>query len=333
MTHAFARGFPLLASVFDEWAAHRPVALATVIATHGSSPRGPGAMLAVRSDGTVIGSISGGCVESALYETALDVLGTGGTRVETYGPDGDVFTPGTTCGGSLTVLVERIDNESFPDFDALAAAIDAQQPVSLEFEFGPRPQRHHVHVGDARPGGALGDGRALVRFDPRPRMIVVGSTDFAAEMAATATRIGYHVTVCDARETFTTRERLPDADEIVCRWPSDHLAAERDAGRLDGRTAVVVLTHDPKVDVPVLLECLDRSLWPAPPAYVGAMGSRLADERRRAALRDAGLSDDALASLHSPIGLPIGNRGPAETAIAIAAQIVELTRARQTTAG
>jgi xanthine dehydrogenase accessory factor len=154
-------------------------------------------------------------------------------------------------------------------------------------------------------------------FAPKPRMLVFGAIDFAAAVARVGAFLGYHVTVCDARPVFATASRFPEADEVVVDWPHRYLTAEVEAGRVDTRTVVTVLTHDPKFDVPLLEVALRTDL-----AYVGAMGSRRTHEDRVARLREAGVSDDELAGLSSPIGLDLGARTPEETAISIAAEIV-----------
>jgi xanthine dehydrogenase accessory factor len=155
-------------------------------------------------------------------------------------------------------------------------------------------------------------------FAPKPRMLVFGAIDFAAAVARVGSFLGYHVTVCDARPVFATNTRFPDADEVVVEWPHRYLEKQRDAGALDGRTVITVLTHDPKFDVPLL----EVALRLEEVAYVGAMGSRRTHEDREARLREAGLSDDELARLSSPIGLDLGARTPEETAVSIAAEIV-----------
>ena len=155
-------------------------------------------------------------------------------------------------------------------------------------------------------------------FAPQPRMLVFGAIDFAAAVARVGSFLGYHVTVCDARPVFATTSRFPGADEVVVRWPHRYLAAERDAGRLDPRTVICVLTHDPKFDVPVL----EVALRLPEVAYVGAMGSRRTHEDRMDRLRQAGLTEAELAMLCSPIGLDLGARTPEETAVSIAAEII-----------
>jgi xanthine dehydrogenase accessory factor len=157
-------------------------------------------------------------------------------------------------------------------------------------------------------------------FAPRPRMLVFGAIDFAAAVAHVGHFLGYEVTVCDARPVFATASRFPSADEVVVQWPHRYLEAERDAGRIDGRTVICVLTHDPKFDVPVL----EIALRLPEVAFVGAMGSRRTHDDRLARLREAGLTAEELGRLSSPIGLDLGARTPEETAVSIAAEIVAL---------
>ncbi|MEZ5097108.1 MAG: XdhC family protein [Nocardioides sp.] len=153
---------------------------------------------------------------------------------------------------------------------------------------------------------------------PKPRMLVFGAIDFAAAVARVGSFLGYHVTVCDARPVFATATRFPEADEVVVDWPHRYLQAEVDAGRIDARTTLCVLTHDPKFDVPLL----EVALRLPGVAYVGAMGSRRTHDDRLRRLRDAGVTDDELARLSSPIGLDLGARTPEETAVSIAAEII-----------
>jgi xanthine dehydrogenase accessory factor len=154
-------------------------------------------------------------------------------------------------------------------------------------------------------------------YAPKPRMIVFGAIDFAAAVARIGAFLGYHVTVCDARPVFATSRRFPDADEVVVDWPHRYLRSQAESGKVDERTAVCVLTHDPKFDGPVLEVALRLPL-----AYVGAMGSRRTHDDRLARLREAGLTDDELANLSSPVGLDLGARTPEETAVSIAAEII-----------
>ena len=155
-------------------------------------------------------------------------------------------------------------------------------------------------------------------FAPPPRMLVFGAIDYAAAVAKIGSFLGYRVTVCDARPVFATRTRFADAHEVIVDWPHRYLAAEADAGRIDSRTVVCVLTHDPKFDVPVLEIALRLPYL----GYVGAMGSRMTHQDRLQRLREAGLSDVEIDRLSSPIGLDLGARTPEETAVSIGAEIV-----------
>ena len=181
---------------------------------------------------------------------------------------------------------------------------------------------HNATLTYGPDGERRGEGmRVFVwAFAPKPRMLVFGAIDFAAAVARVGAFLGYHVTVCDARPVFATASRFPEADEVVVDWPHRYLRAEQDAGRIDGRTVITVLTHDPKFDVPLL----EVALRLPSVAYVGAMGSRRTHDDRLARLEEAGLTDDEVARLSSPIGLDLGARTPEETAISIAAEIVAL---------
>jgi xanthine dehydrogenase accessory factor len=176
-----------------------------------------------------------------------------------------------------------------------------------------------LHYGP--DGQRRGEGMSVFvnSLQPPPRMLVFGAIDFAAAMARLGVFLGYHVTVCDARPVFATKSRFPDAHEVVVNWPHRYLRAEAEAGRIDQRTVVTVLTHDPKFDVPVLVEALRLDL-----AYVGAMGSRRTHRDRETRLREAGVTDEQLSKIASPIGLDLGARTPEETAVSIAAELISL---------
>lgn len=326
------------------------MALARVIATERSAPLDPGSAMAVRSGGEVIGSVSGGCVEGAVVEEALDVLRTGVARRLTYGiSDDEAFGVGLTCGGIIHLAVERLDWRD--EFLELAGAIGREEPVCLVTQIeGPeagahlvvtpdevrgrfQPQVLHEHVaGEAQSMLALGltgtrryggEGEArrgdveifIQSFAAPARMYVFGATDFARATARMGKFMGYRVTVCDARSAFVTRRRFPEADELVVAWPDEFLAG----APIDRRTVICVLTHDPKFDVPVLQRALATDA-----GYIGAMGSRRTDSDRNRRLREAGVSDEALARIRGPIGLDIGARNPEETAVAIGAEIIAL---------
>jgi len=349
----------VLDEVAKRWDSGEAVGLGTVVATFRSAPRPPGAAMLVTASGEAVGSVSGGCVEGAVYERASSVLAGDGPGLQRYGvSDDDAFAVGLTCGGILDVFVERIDRTTFPDFSAVVDSVRAEEPVAVATVVEhPDPARvgAHLLVWRDRTAGGLGaqrtddavadDARGMLAsgrsgvleygpegqrrgegmrvfvnsFEPPPRMLVFGAIDFAAAMARMGAFLGYRVTVCDARPVFATHSRFPGVDDVVVDWPHRYLAAEAEAGRLDERTAVMVLTHDPKFDVPVLEIALRREL-----GYVGAMGSRRTHEDRLQRLRDRGLGEAELARLSSPIGLDLGARTPEETAVSIAAELIAL---------
>ncbi|MFC4031079.1 XdhC family protein [Streptomyces polygonati] len=336
----------------------RPFAVATVVATGGSAPRQPGAALAVDGDGTVIGSVSGGCVEGAVYELCQEALAGGPqASLERFGySDEDAFAVGLTCGGEIDILIQRVEPAARPELVGALAAAAAARPAALaRVVEGPAELLGLALLvrGDGSRSGSLGDperdryaaGEALALLSAGrtgtvvigadgsrcgrpitllvesslapPRLLVFGAIDFAAALARAGRFLGYRVTICDARPVFATRQRFPDADEVVADWPHRYLDAETSARRVDARTAVCVLTHDPKFDIPLL----ERALR-LPVGYVGAMGSRRTHLRRLDGLRETGVTELDLARLHSPIGLDLGARTPEETALSIAAEIV-----------
>jgi xanthine dehydrogenase accessory factor len=355
----------ILSRITEWWEAGESFSLATVVGTYRSAPRDPGAAMAVSGAGDheVVGSVSGGCVEGAVYELGLEVAQTGVPEFETYGvSDDDAFAVGLTCGGIIDIFTERVDRASFPELGEIAAAVEHGQPVAVATvisgpgqvgarrviwsgnsgrELGWHPGSSGT-LGTARlddaidddargmlaqgltgirrygpDGERLGDELAVFvnSFAPAPRMLVFGAIDFAAAVARAGKFLGYHVTVCDARKVFATPSRFPDADEVVIDWPHRFLARTE----VDARTVICVLTHDPKFDVPVLEVALRT-----PAAYIGAMGSRRTHEDRLDRLGEAGLTEDELSRLRSPIGLDLGARTPEETAVSIMAELIQL---------
>ncbi|GAA3803634.1 XdhC/CoxI family protein [Nocardioides panacisoli] len=340
------------------WEAGETVGMGTVVATFQSAPRPPGASMLVGPEGTAVGSVSGGCVEGAVYELAQEVAGSGVPVLQRYGiSDDDAFAVGLTCGGILDVYVEKVSRETFPELGEIAVAVERGEPVAVatvvehpdpsylgrrmlvtpdavhgtlgsermddavrDDALGLLASGHSATLGYGPDGERRGEGmRVFVwAFAPRPRMLVFGAIDFAAAVARVGSFLGYQVTVCDARPVFATHSRFPEADDVVVEWPHRYLEAERDAGRIDARTVIAVLTHDPKFDVPLL----EVALRLPDVAYVGAMGSRRTHEDREQRLKEAGLTAEEIARLSSPIGLDLGARTPAETAISIAAEII-----------
>ncbi len=328
-----------------------PFALATVVGIRGSAPREPGAAMAVSAGGEAVGSVSGGCVEGAVYELATEVLQTGEPVLETYGiSDDEAFAVGLTCGGILDILVQPVRPEDAAGLREVLASLEGDEPVAVATVVDGAPLARQLLVWGDRVIGSLGnegldaatidDARGMLAqgqtgtrhygprgerrldevavfvqaFTPPPKMLVFGAIDFASAVARVGVFLGYHVTVCDARPVFATRKRFPDAHEVVCEWPHKFLARTE----VDERTVICVLTHDPKFDVPVLELALR-----GPAAYIGAMGSRRTHDDRLRRLREEGLTEAELARLSSPIGLDIGARTPEETAVSIAAEIIQ----------
>lgn len=318
-----------------------PYAMATVVAVSGSAPRLPGAAMAVNAEGEAVGSVSGGCVEGAVYELCREVLVSGTSVREVFGySDDDAFAVGLTCGGVIEVFVSVAPPASIVDAVAAGAEVAVAQVLD---GVGAR-----VVVGERGVSGTTGyadiDGvlvdEALAMLDSgssgirsircrpelevfiqsyasKPRLLVFGAIDYATALSSLGSFLGYHVTVCDARPVFATSARFPDADEVVVEWPHSYLARTA----VDSRTVVCVLTHDAKFDVPLLKVALRL-----PVAFVGAMGSRRTHLDRLHRLREVGLTEDELSRLRSPIGLDLGARTPEETALAIAAEFVALRR-------
>lgn len=372
----------VLPELMEWWRAGETVGVGTVVATFQSAPRPAGASMLVGPDGEAVGSVSGGCVEGAVYELGQEVVESGTPVLERYGvSDDDAFAVGLTCGGILDVYVEKVDQQTFPELGEIADDVEAGRPVALAVVIAhpdpawvgrrlvvrpdneapseivqgvsgaksPNPPRnrtglsatlgsdradqavrddalgllslgHNATLTYGPDGERRGEGMQVFvwAFAPKPRMLVFGAIDFAAAVARVGSFLGYHVTVCDARPVFATNSRFPDADEVVVDWPHRYLSTEVEEGRIDARTVLCVLTHDPKFDVPVLQVALRLPEV----AYVGAMGSRRTHDDRLARLREAGMTDEELDRLSSPIGLDLGARTPEETAVSIAAEII-----------
>jgi xanthine dehydrogenase accessory factor len=320
------------------------VAIATVIQTWGSAPRPAGSAMALTATGKIAGSVSAGCVEGAVVESGLRSLSTGRPERLHFGVSDEIaWSVGLACGGTIDVFVEPLRGETF---DVVRAAIREGRPAAVatvvagsEGTLG----RRLLVLNDGTVTGGLGGGfdagveaqarEALAGGAPRrleptperpaeifidvlqppPRLIVVGGVHIAIPLVAIAKTLGYRTVVVDPREAFASAERFPDVDRIVSAWPDRAL----EQIGIDAATAVAVLTHDPKLDDPALEAAL-RS----PAFYVGALGSRRTQEKRRQRLLEAGLGEAMLARLHAPIGLPIGGRSPGEIALSIMAQIV-----------
>ncbi|MFL5687116.1 MAG: XdhC family protein [Chloroflexota bacterium] len=330
---------------------------AVVVRTFGSAPRPEGAVLLHASDGRIAGSVSGGCVEGAAAEQIEHAWSTGQARVIRYGiSDEQAWDVGLACGGTIDVLVEpsvpsaavQAATESL-GAGGIGAAVVTPLPVdSPPADAGPHepgqgaaPEAKLVVHADGRLEGSLGDaandaalvdaalealkrgqsrtielgGRSLFIevFPVRPRLVIVGAVEVARTLVRLAKELGFETVVIDGRASFATPERFPDADQLIVGWP-DEVADDIGLGPND---AVAVLTHDVKFDEPAIVEALRRRA-----RYVGAVGSRKTQSDRRQRLREAGVSDEALAELRGPVGLDLGGRQPAETALAILAEVV-----------
>jgi xanthine dehydrogenase accessory factor len=271
------------------------VALATVIATRQSAPRPVGSVLGVTSDGELAGSVSAGCVENEVYAEAREVLAGGPARERTYGiTDEQAIGVGLPCGGEIDVFVARADPE------LLRRAVE-------ELERG--------RVVSVEPAG----DRLELSSRPAPRLVVVGAVDTAEALCRVGRGLGWRTTVVDPRERWATAERVPSADEIAVEWPDDALTRlEPDDG-----TAVVVLAHQDQIDLPALQTALGGDAF-----FVGAIGSRRTQGRRREALLELGVDESDVDRIRGPVGLDVGAQTPAETAVAIMAEILAVRAGR-----
>lgn len=304
-------------------------ALATVIETWGSAPRQAGSQLAISGAGEMTGSVSGGCVEGAVITEALDALADRKSRVLTFGvSDETAFAAGLACGGTIRVLVEPVGEgaEALPE--ALLAELVAARATPRAVALVTTPAtwtRRLVAPGedpaaDARfksdRSGMEEDGRFIAVHNPPLRLIVVGAVHIAQPLLSIARTCGYAPTLIDPRGAFGSEARFP-GETILDDWPDEALAALKP----DARTAIVTLTHDPKLDDPAI-----RFALRSPAFYLGSLGSKKTHARRVERLAEAGFLPEEIARIHAPVGLDIGARTPAEIAVSIMAQITEALR-------
>ncbi|NTV62637.1 MAG: XdhC family protein [Oscillochloris sp.] len=326
----------------DAWLGRgEQVAVATVVRTMGSSPRIVGAKMIVASGGGMAGSVSGGCVEGAVVSTCEEVLSNGIARLLHFGvPDENAWDVGMACGGEIDILVEPLAqygviSESIRSGRALAlATLIAGGPVGAKLLVFPGGGVQGTLGDPALEQRVATDALALLArattrvveypasgttvlvesFTPPPTLFMVGGVHIAIALGALASVLGFRTVVIDARAAFASQERFPSADELLVAWPDEALA-----GRLDTRSCVAVLTHDPKLDDPAL-----RVALASPARYIGALGSTKTHAKRLERLRTEGFSDEQLARIHGPIGLPIGAKTPEEIAVSILAQIINV---------
>ncbi|WP_324754773.1 XdhC family protein [Roseovarius sp. Pro17] len=297
-------------------------ALATVVQTWGSAPRRVGAMLAVSGAGDMAGSVSGGCVEGAVVAEAQEAIADGAPRILEYGvADGDAFAVGLACGGTIRVLVQPV-GIALPE-NVLADLIEARAARRAAALVSPPNTTPYIELTGHQDrfrmdrSGFEEDGETFVAIhNPPLRLIVVGAVHIAQALVPMARQVGYDPVVIDPRSAFASAARFP-GETLLDDWPDD---AVRALG-LDARTALVLLTHDPKLDDPALTEALRSDVF-----YIGALGSTRTHAKRLERMGEAGFSPTDLARIHGPIGLDIGAAGPAEIALSILAQMTQVLR-------
>lgn len=318
------------------------IALATVVDVIRSAPRPPGAKMAVNRRGEVVGGVSGGCVEGAVFECAQQVLDSGRPCMLRFGiGDEDAWNVGLPCGGEIDVFVEVFGERPAETF--MGIATDGGRAVLITIVSGPdRLGAKLLVCADADPDGSLGESsldsaataigqelmwgeRCELRhhgeyglfcdvISPLPRLFVFGAGDYAAALCRLARACGWQPYVIDPRRAFATLERFPDAEDVVPAWPDEAVAR---LGGIDPATAIAILTHDPKLDDAALSTALRSKA-----SYIGAMGSRRAQARRRERLLEAGFSEEEQTRISAPIGLDLGAHTTQETALSIMAEIV-----------
>ncbi len=321
------------------------IALATVVRVRRSAPRPPGARLCITRSGRMSGSVSGGCVEADVFERAMQVLDSRNPEVANYGIADELgFEVGLSCGGSIDVLIEPFVVDA--EWESLRRSVEREQEAVYAIGLAPESVlgRKLVRLDASRSIGSIApsldshisdEGEKLLQvggtkivslpyegeqaqvymeaFRPSPSLLIVGATHTAMSLCRLADEVGFQVTVIDVRTALATPERFPDASKILHAWPDEALAQVP----LEGYSSLVVLTHDPKFDVPALA-CGLRSQA----RYIGAQGSRSTHEGRKQQLRQQGFTDTDLARIRAPIGLDIGSRTPAELALAILAEVL-----------
>lgn len=331
----------------DAWLAdEQRIALATVVDSNGSAPRPTGARLVLTQGGSMWGSVSGGCVESDVYEHAQKVLSSGVPALVAYGPaEPDSFHVGLSCDGRIEVLIEAFEEDGV--WQKVRATVEAARPAAMAVVIEPASLRgkrlgwggeafEAVGTIDDELDAAvahqarrlLADRRCATRtFDvrgephrvfietlaPPPRLYLVGATHIAVSLCRMAREVGFEVCVIEPRTAFTQGDRFRDAKEVRSEWPVDVL----DGALLDADAYVLTLTHETKFDLPTLARALRSDV-----RYIGALGSRGTHEKRKRMLREQGFGDEALARIHTPVGLDLGGRSPEEIALAIVAEMV-----------
>ena len=307
--------------------AGRGVAIATVVETWGSAPRPAGSQMVIDADGAMEGSVSGGCVEGAVVTDAIDAIAEGEQRLLSFGvSDDEAFAVGLACGGEIKVLIEPVG--PVMPVEILERLTDARyqsQPVVYVTDIEksrPRlqaassfPDRHRTDASGLEP-----DGRTFVAVhNPPLRMIIVGAVHIAQHLVGMARACGYQPILVDPRPAFGSQARFP-GETVRDEWPDEALRALK----IDCRTAVVTLTHDPKLDDPAIVTALESDAF-----YLGSLGSTRTHAKRVERLKEVGFNDDEIARIHAPVGLDLGGRHPAEIAVSIMAEVTQTLRKRR----
>jgi len=294
----------------NEWiGGGEDIAMATVIETWGSSPRPLGSKMLVTLSGKMAGSVSNGCIEGDVFEEAQKVLKSGVPKIAAFGVADDVaFEVGLACGGHIEVFIQPLGRAH----RQLVGMMNRDEPATLRTNL----VNGEAELVDGTPSDselARREGDVFVEPFRRPaHLVIVGAIHIAIPLHRLAKLMGYRVTVVDARKKFATKERFPEADELIVAWPDEAMSKLT----IDNSTYVVILTHDPKFDLPAL-----RSVLKKDAGYVGAIGSRKTNQNRFDALRKEGFTEEQLARVHGPVGLDLGGRGAEETALGILAEI------------
>jgi xanthine dehydrogenase accessory factor len=294
----------------NEWnEAGEEIALCTVVETWGSSPRPLGSKMVVTRSGKMAGSVSNGCIEGAVFEEAQKVLKSGEPKIAAFGVADDVaFEVGLACGGHIEVFIQPLADVH----RELMAMLNRDEPATLNTDLVSGAGRLDRGTASGVEGARRGGDVFVEPFRRPPHLVIIGAIHIAIPLHRLAKVMGYRVTVIDARAKFATKERFPDADELVVAWPDEAMSKLT----IDNSTYVVILTHDPKFDLPALRSVLGKDA-----GYVGAIGSRKTNQNRFDALRAEGFTDEQLAKVHGPIGLDLGSRGAEETALGILAEL------------
>lgn len=321
------------AIALDWHRAGKGAVIATVVQTWGSAPRPVGSQLAVSGEAEIMGSVSGGCVEGAVVAEALEALEDGRCRILEFGvSDDDAFAVGLACGGTIRVMVEPVGMTEGPGEELLAEIVAGRarrQALAVETDtaawtrriigYGDRPAAFDADRSGFDDAGT----RFLLVSNPALRLAIVGGVHIAQPLVVMARLTGYDVTLIDPREAFASESRFP-GETLVHDWPDDALAAHG----LDHRTAIVTLTHDPKLDDPAISAALA-----SPAFYIGALGSTRTHAKRVARLEEAGFKPEQIARIDAPVGADIGAKSPAEIAISVMAELTERLRRPDTRPG